>query len=252
MANFHLNSCIFAFFIQGIPKNIPLEYHYIIHESLSLLLGLNDICYPYKQHKYLCLGKDSHLFNEWGMGAGEISLHCDDIYEDMEIELLSLSIWRDVTKTPTILLHPRELIKNLSDEDFLYMFESQAEFKSGKNVKIAKSQIKSLAFYKDGFGVGFNLDFRIDRDVGKRMVGLNKKTQFLIDKLKEMLKECKIYTFGDEDSFLMAVNKKVLHGRVKLNIPKKMDSTLSSTPRVLLRSKGIAQKIFEFPLREAI
>ncbi|WP_297809646.1 hypothetical protein [uncultured Helicobacter sp.] len=247
MGDFHFKSPIFVFSIRGIPKGIPLAYHYVIHETLSLLLGLNDIYYPYEQHKYLLLGKDSHLFSEWGMGAGEISLHSDDIYEELEVELLSLSIWKDTTKTPTLLLHPRELVKRLNDEDFLCLFESYAEFKSGKNVKVSKSQIKPLIFYKDDFGLGFNLDFRIDREVGDRMIGVDKKSQAFIDRFREMLKECETYAFGDEECFLVVVNKKTLHGRESLNGAGKVSdiARLSSVPRVLLRSKGVAQKCFE-------
>lgn len=192
MGDFHFESPVFAFSIRGIPKGIPLAYHYVIHETLSLLLGLNDIYYPYEQHKYLLLGKDSHLFSEWGMGAGEISLHSDDIYEELEVELLSLSIWKDTTKTPTLLLHPRELIKRLNDEDFLHLFESYAEFKSGKNVKVSKSQIKPLIFYREGFGLGFNLDFRIDREVGDRMIGVDKKVKPLLIDLEKYLKNVRL------------------------------------------------------------
>ncbi|WP_300706698.1 MULTISPECIES: hypothetical protein [Helicobacter] len=101
--------------------------------------------------------------------------------------------------------------------------------------------------FKDDFGLGFNLDFRIDREVGDRMMGVDKKSQAFINRFREMLKECETYAFGDEECFLMVVNKKALHGRESLNGVDKIGNIarLSSAPRVLLRSKGVAQKCFE-------
>ena len=100
------------------------------------------------------------------MGSGAISLHSDDIYESLDIDFLSLSVCRDITFTPTTFLHTNDIVSNLTDKEFLSMFNTKARFISGKNVKGNKTQIKPLAFYKQGIGVGFNLDFRIDRNVG--------------------------------------------------------------------------------------
>ncbi|TLD82145.1 hypothetical protein LS68_003875 [Helicobacter sp. MIT 05-5293] len=127
------------------------------------------------------------------------------------------------------------------------MFESQVQFVSGKNVKTSKSQIKPLAFYNARKGVGFNLDFRIDTNVGERMIGLDTASQKLIAKMREILQQCSLNTFSSEGSFAIFANKKVLHGRSKLNqlenIEKKVFD-LYSAPRVLLRSKGIAREEF--------
>ncbi|RDU60006.1 hypothetical protein [Helicobacter marmotae] len=247
IAKFSLASPIYAFFINGLPKDMDLRCHYIIHESFSLVFGLFDIPYPYEHHKWLFLGKEAHSFAEWGMGAGAISLHSDDIYEDLEIDYLSLSICRDLTSTPTTFLHPREIVAHLSNEEFLSMFGSQVQFVSGKNVKTSKSQIKPLAFCNARKGIGFNLDFRIDTNVGERMIGLDMTSRKLIAKMREILQQCSPNTFSNEGSFAIFTNKKVLHGRSKLNRLKNIEKKvfdLYSAPRVLLRSKGIAREEF--------
>ncbi len=60
------------------------------------------------------------------MGLGAISLHSDDIYESLDIDFLSLSVCRDITFTPTTFLHTNDIVSNLTDKEFLSMFNTKA------------------------------------------------------------------------------------------------------------------------------
>ena len=79
------------------------------------------------------------------------------------------------------------------------------------------------------------------------MIGLDNTSKALINKLREILKECSINTFGQDGTFAILANKKVLHGRTNLNLIDKIvlkEYNLHSALRVLLHSKGIARKDF--------
>lgn len=235
-----------ALVLKNIFKNLSLELCYILHEGLSDLLGLIDIYYPYEQHKWLYLKQYS--YSEWGCGAGEISLHSDDIYESRNIAFLSLSVCKDETNTHTTLLPIKELVSDLSDSEFQLLFKTNARFVSGKNVADLKEIVKPLAFYHEKEGLGFNFDFRVDEENGERMIGVSQKDQAIINQLRENLSQKELLYFGGEGSFLFVLNKRVLHGREKMKIEiknqcLKENFTLSSSPRVVLRSKGIKREL---------
>lgn len=190
-----------AIAVKNLFENMSLEFCYILHEGLSDLLGLIDIYYPYEQHKWLYLKK--YQYAEWGCGAGEISLHSDDIYESRNIAFLSLSVCKDETNTHTALLPVKELVSDLSDSEFQLLFKTNARFVSGKNVADLKETIKPLAFYDEKEGLGFNLDFRIDQENGERMIGVSQKDQAIIDRLRENLSQKEPLYFGGEGSFCL-------------------------------------------------
>ncbi|MDA3967115.1 MULTISPECIES: hypothetical protein [Helicobacter] len=223
-----------AVIINNILKESDLELHYIAHESLSDIFGLIDIHYEYEDHKWLCLKEKAFDYKEWGGGVGMISLHSDDIYETRDIDLLSLSICKDISNTPTNYLPIREIINLLGDKQLEALLRAKAKFISGKNVSCIKKTIKNLITYNDTLSV--NLDFRNDTNVGFRMVGIDKDSHHIIEILRNIV-ENKINTnkFNGIGSFLIIKNKQVLHGRDKLNNIKKD----AEKPRILIRSKGL-------------
>lgn len=220
--------------INNILKESDLELHYISHESLSDIFGLIDIHYEYEDHKWLCLKENAFNYKEWGGGVGKISLHSDDVYETRDIDLLSLSICKDLSNTPTNYLPIREIINLISDNQLEILLNAKAEFISGKNVSCIKKTIKNLITYNDTLSV--NLDFRNDTNVGFRMVGIDKDSHHIIEILRNIV-ENKIDTnkFNGVGSFLIIKNKQVLHGRDKLNNIKQD----IEKPRILIRSKGL-------------
>ncbi|PZT47792.1 hypothetical protein B6S12_07230 [Helicobacter valdiviensis] len=223
-----------AVIINNILKESNLELHYIVHESLSDIFGLIDIHYEYENHKWLCLKENAFDYKEWGGGVGAISLHSDDIYENRDIDLLSLSICKDLSNTPTNYLPIKEIINLLNDEELTMLLKAKAEFISGKNVSCIKKTIKNLITYNNI--LKFNLDFRNDTNIGFRMLGLDTNSQHIIEILRNII-ETKINTskFNGVGSFLIIKNKQVLHGRDKLNNIKQD----IEKPRILIRSKGL-------------
>lgn len=81
------------------------------------------------------------------------------------------------------------------------------------------------------------------------MVGISQKDQEIINQLREKLSQKELLYFGGEGSFLFVLNKRVLHGREKMKIEiknqvlKEENFTLLSSPRIVLRSKGIKREL---------
>lgn len=214
----------------------------MVHEALSDLFKINDIQYPYEQHKVMALKKEGLNIGEWSNGSGEINPHCDDLYEDNETDLLSITVSKDKLKIPTIFYMVKFILKTLSDQEIEKMLKIQATFLSGINVSgIIKTKTRNVLQMEDG-QISIALDFRDDKLTGKRMLTRLRSDQKLIEKIKNNLKDITpIYSQPNSGTFFIVNNKKGLHARKELPI-KKVEKELqlsdSGPPRLLYRSKG--------------
>lgn len=230
--------------ITNLFKKDDEKLSLLVHEALSDLFRLQDINYEYEEHKALYLKLSGVSYSEWGNGSGEISPHSDDLYEDTDTNFLSLTTCRDETKTPTSVLFPRDLLKDFSDNELYILLNMQVKFISGKNVAIQKTKQRKLIEYCNDEGFHFAFDFRIDNDNGPRMVAVDPKNNYLIDKMrKNISKSTPIKSMALTGTFLIIVNAKVMHARKQLNINKNFfklysESSISNAPRLFFRSKG--------------
>jgi hypothetical protein len=217
----------------------------LAHESLSELFGLVDLKYEYEEHKALYLKPTGENYRDWGNGYGEITPHSDDLYESLNIDLLSLTVCRDKTKTPTTCFFPKDLLNDFSDDEIVELLNLKATFKSGKNVDILKARDRNIIEYSEKYGFRFFLDFRVDNITGDRMLAIDKSKQYLLNKLNDAVEHCEPQvSIPETGTFLIVANHKVLHSREKMNISKDMakeyayNTDFSNTPRLLFRSKG--------------
>ena len=101
---------------------------YIVHETLSDLAQINDIKYAYEDHKTIFIKPDGFAVGDWGNGAGAISPHCDDLYEETDTDLLSLTTCRDKLKVSTLFFMANQIFKNLSDNEMDRLIKMVALF----------------------------------------------------------------------------------------------------------------------------
>lgn len=238
--------CITDIFTKDCPRLSML-----VHEALSELFALNDIKYPYEEHKKLYLKPNGLDYKDWGNGYGEITPHSDDLYEEFDVDFLSLTVCRDNTNTPTKFYFPKDIFKNFSNSEIERLFNLKVKFLSGKNVQTLKSRDRKVVDYSEEHGYKFFLDFRIDKDVGERMLPINCEDRDLIDKMRKNISMCPHQkSISRTGTFLIVANYKVLHARGKMNINKKIaekiasHSDFSMAPRLLYRSKGQDAKVF--------
>lgn len=215
-----------------------------VHEALADLFHLTDINYEYEEHKALYLKPSVEQHREWGNGYGEITPHSDDLYENLNIDYLALTVCRDMTKTPTAYYFPGDLLWDLTDAEVRELMSIQALFVSGKNVSGSKERIRHVVEYCATYGFRFSLDFRIDPQHGERMRAVQ-GGQPILDKIRAGLPHAKNHvSTAETGTFLIVANHKILHARPMLNIDaddaheQATHSTLSTTPRLLFRSKG--------------
>lgn len=216
----------------------------VVHEALADLFHLIDIKYDYEEHKALYLKPAAEKYREWGNGYGDITPHSDDLYENLNVDFLALTVCRDTTNTPTAYYFPTDLLCELNDEDIHTLLGMQAIFVSGKNVHGSKERIRNIVKYDDIYGYQFSLDFRIDPHSGERMRAVN-GGQHVLDKIRAMLPAARhSVSTAETGTFLIVANHKILHARPMLNMTEDevrtqaITSTLSTTPRLLFRSKG--------------
>lgn len=224
------------------------------HEALAELFYLTDIKYEYEEHKALYLKPSAEQYKEWGNGYGDITPHSDDLYENMNIDYLALTVCRDTTHTPTTYYFPRDLIDNLSDDELGTLLTMQAIFTSGKNVNGFKERIRNIVTYDPLYGYQFSLDFRIDQHCGERMRAIN-GGQHILDKMRAGLAHARHHvSTAQTGTFLILANHKILHARPMLNISvdtvrkHSATPTIGTTPRLLFRSKG--PRKYYYPLDE--
>jgi hypothetical protein len=70
-----------------------------VHEVLSKMAGIIDIKYPYEEHKELFPKNSNHIASDWGKGYGLIRPHSDDLYEDRDINIMSLTVFSNSYNT---------------------------------------------------------------------------------------------------------------------------------------------------------
>lgn len=222
----------------------------VVHEAISELFALNDIKYPYEEHKKLYLKPDGLGYKNWGNGFGEITPHSDDLYEDLDVDFLSLTVCRDHTNTPTKFYFPKDILNNFTDSELRRLFKMKVKFLSGKNVTSSKSRERNVVEYLGVSGFNFFLDFRVDNDVGARMRPVNEIDEDLIRKMRKNIETCPCeYSVSKTGTFLIVANYKVLHARGQMQMDaetaKKMAMRVdySSSPRLLYRSKGQDSKL---------
>ena len=215
-----------------------------VHEALADLFHLVDIKYDYEEHKALYLKPAAEKYREWGNGYGDITPHSDDLYENLSVDFLALTVCRDTTHTPTAYYFPADLLCDLDNEDIETLLGMQARFISGKNVKGSKERIRNVVEYDDHYGYRFSLDFRIDPHNGERMRAVN-GGQHVLDKIRAQLPTAShSVSTAETGTFLIVANHKILHARPMLNMSEDAvrtqaaTSTLATTPRLLFRSKG--------------
>ncbi len=217
----------------------------VVHETLSELFGLNDIKYPYEEHKKIYLKPGGENYRDWGNGFGEITPHADDLYEDLNTDFLSLTVCRDNTNTPTELFFPKDIFREFSDEEIERLLDLKVKFISGKNVSIPKSKIRNIVEYHIDTGFKFYLDFRIDKEAGERMIPINSKDRKLIEKMRIKITTCrKEKSISRTGTFTIVANFKVLHARAEMHIDRDLAIEIANTkeyyfaPRLLFRNKG--------------
>jgi hypothetical protein len=225
----------------------------IVHETISDLFGLNDIKYPYEDHKNIYLKPGGENYRDWGNGFGEITPHSDDLYEDLNTDFLSLTVCRDNTNTPTEIYFPKDVLFNFDDEEIARLFDLKVKFISGKNVAIQKSRERNIIEYSPVGGFKFYLDFRIDTDVGERMVPVNSKNTSLIEKMRRNILSCVPEKSATKTgTFTIVANYKVLHARAEMQIDRAIaikianQKDYSFAPRLLFRNKGQDAKFLNF------
>ena len=231
--------------IKNIFKIDSHKLSLVVHETLSDLFCLNDIKYDYEEHKALYLKPSGENYRDWGNGYGEITPHSDDLYESLNIDYLSLTVCRDITKTPTICFFLRDILRDFNDDELFGLFNLKARFKSGKNVNILKTRDRNVLEYSEKYGFRFFLDFRIDNLTGERMQAIEEKNQYLLDKMRLSIQSSSSErSIPETGTFLIVANHKVLHARAQMNMDKDLarkcgyNSDFSDTPRLLFRSKG--------------
>ena len=236
--------------IKGLFKTEDPILSYMVHEAMCSIFHLRDIKYQYEDHKELYIKPEGLKAKEWGNGQGEIKPHCDDLYEDIETDLLALTVGRDETRTPTTFIQTKHILGLLTDKEILQLSKIKARFISGKNVgggKIIKEEYRNILELTKN-GVSLVMDFRIDDVTGQRMQSFNDKDQALLDKIRGFIN-------NKDNDCIQAIdiipggigvinNKAALHSRADLKglteeqIDKIKADNIEVTPRYLNRSKG--------------
>ena len=241
LAKYHIS----AVCVKNIFNTVSEKLAYIAHEAISELFKLNDLKYPYEDHKLLYLKPSGIHYEEWGNGMGKITPHSDDLYENIDTDFLSLTVCKDQIEKPTKCYFPKDFLETLTNEELGELTTIKAKFISGKNVNgLLIEKERDIIEINAKFGVTFNLDFRTDTDNGERMLVANSRGKFLLDKIRRNITTCRYYTsVPHTGNFFMLANHKVLHARDAMNsknvsfkhIPEKISHI---PPRLLYRSKG--------------
>ena len=217
----------------------------IVHESLSNLFGLQDIKYPYEDHKMLYIKPEGLNYKEWGNGKGEITPHSDDLYEKIDTDLLALTVAIDKTKTPTQFFQAKDILRIINDQELQTLQQIEADFISGKNVSGLKTKTRKIVDYNsDDDETKIALDFRVDKNTGQRMIARLRSHQALLKKIEDGLTNCAhISSVPETGTFMIFANLKGLHARTEINLEEShiqgiVTDPVKYSPRTLFRSKG--------------
>jgi len=231
---------ISVIFIVGLFSKDDPDLAYLVHETLSDLAQINDIKYPYEDHKKIFIKPEGFEIGDWGNGAGAISPHCDDLYEKTDTDLLSLTTCRDKLKVSTLLFLADQIFKNLSDSEMDRLTKMIPLFSSGKNVndRVIEKKRPVLSCKNNSFFMA--LDYRMDENRGDRMQIQDEQDLALLRKIKTYLtSENALKAESEVGNFVILSNTKVLHAREAINAVKELCSLdVDATPRLLFRSKG--------------
>lgn len=234
------NSRISAVLLESVYSDPTKTFGLLVHECMSKLARVIDIKYPYEEHKELFPKQTAGVASDWGKGYGIIRPHSDDLYEDRDINIMSLTVLKDTSSTPTWFWSLKDVVSVLNDEELGYFALGEASFYSGTNVD-GKTIVKQKPILRSdkNEGLGLRLDFRIDDAVGPRMRFRDDRLEEIFAKLRQGFKKLKpIATNPTTGSVSILANFKVLHGRSSLN-PVMLSE--GETSRILFRSKGIKQ-----------
>lgn len=216
---------------------------YLVHETLSDLAQINDIKYPYEDHKRIFIKPEGFEIGDWGNGAGAINPHCDDLYEKVDTDLLALTTCRDQLKVSTLLFMANQIFKNLSDNEMDRLIKMVPLFSSGRNVtdKVIEKKRPVLLCKNNSFFM--SLDYRVDEKRGDRMQVQNEQDVALLKKIRNILSaDNALKAESEVGNFVILSNSKVLHAREAINAMKELCSMdMDTTPRLLYRSKGPRQ-----------
>ncbi|VEG12874.1 hypothetical protein [Moraxella cuniculi] len=223
----------------------------LVHESLADIFNLIDIKYPYEDHKALYLKKSKKQVGEWGNGSGDISLHSDDLYEDISADYLALTTCRDLSNTPTSYALAKDILNCLTDDELNILLNIEANFISGKNVNGLKIKKHKILEFCEQRGFLCRLDFRIDDFNGQRMTIANENpSKAEIDVFDKLFTISKAISHNTVDnglgSFLIIDNYKVLHARSNIKYyPSEGYDCPKDAFRLLYRSKGPRKQFFD-------
>lgn len=246
-----INKFISGIVLHNIFKIDSPELALLVHEALSDIFNLMDIKYPYEDHKALYLKKSKKQVGEWGNGSGDISLHSDDLYEDISADYLSLTTCRDLSNTPTSYVLTKDILDHLADEELNILLNIEANFISGKNVDGLKTRKHKILEFCEKRGFISRLDFRIDDFNGQRMTIANenpsKEEIDVFNKLFAISKEIEHSKVNNGlGSFLIIDNYKVLHARSNIkHYPSEGYDHPKDAFRLLYRSKGPRKQFFD-------
>ena len=121
--------------INNLFDDLSSEAGLLLHESFSsYICGIKDIVYEYEKHKFIYPKNQGVHISEWGNGYGPISPHNDDLYENIDCDLLSLTMLRCEEEKSTSLYCSESLISSLSEIEINILLTQHATFTSGKNV----------------------------------------------------------------------------------------------------------------------
>ncbi len=231
---------ISVIFMLGLFSKDDPDLAYLVHEALSDLAQIKDIKYPYEEHKKIFIQPEGFEINDWGKGAGAISPHCDDLYEETDTDLLSLTTCRDKLKVSTLLFMANQIFKNLTDSEIDRLTKMMPLFSSGKNVsdRVIEKKRSALTYKNDSFFMA--LDYRMDGSNRDRMRVEDEQDLSVLRKIKTYLtSDSALKAESEVGNFVVLSNTKVLHAREAINAVKKLCSLdLDITPRLLFRSKG--------------
>ena len=228
-------SAVLSEYVFSLPdKNLAR----LVHEVFAKIGGIVDIKYPYEEHKELYPMNNDQVASDWGKGYGMIRPHSDDLYEDRDINAMSLTVFKDTSCTPTWFWPLNDVVSCLSNEELGYFALGEGTFFSGTNVEGKTIQNKKPLLRRDSVeGFGLRMDFRIDDAIGPRLRFSDSKLQEIFEKMRVGFRALKpISTNPSTGSVSILSNFKVLHGRSALNPVMLYEG---ETSRVLFRSKGI-------------
>ncbi|KFM73022.1 hypothetical protein X975_16553, partial [Stegodyphus mimosarum] len=226
--------------LTGLFHTDDPELSHVVHETLSDLAKLRDIKYPHEDHKHLFIKPEGVKKKEWGKGAGRISPHCDDLYEDIDTDLLSLTTCRDNLKVSTLLFTADQIFNILSDDEVYRLTKIMPSFVSGINVEGTVKAKKRPILSVEHNNFFLRLDYRIDELTGLRMQVDNEEDMAILKKIQAYLMPQNAIKAGTEAGhFVVVANMKVLHAREAIqNLEVTCSLNLQTTPRLLFRSKG--------------